>query len=303
MAVTTLLDIAKANAADPVVGLIEEVVTFSPEVQFGSARTIRGLNYRTLVRTALPGVAFRNANEGAALTKSTWENRLIECYTLNPRWECDKAVADRYEDGATAFIAMEADAMLKSSMIHLGSQFYYGTSNDSKGFPGLVAAYDSTNMEVDAGGTTSSTGSSVWAVKFGAQGVQWVYGANGQLAMSDVSEQRVLDGSSNPYTAYCQELLAYVGLQVGNKYAIGRIRDLTEDSGKGLTDARIASLLEKFPVGYKPDYLFMNRRSLRQLQSSRTATNPTGAPAPFPSESFGIPIVVTDSITSTESLS
>lgn len=302
MAVTTLLDIAKANAADPVVGLIEEVLTYSPEVALGSARTIRGLNYRTLVRTALPGVAFRNANEGAALTKSTWENRLIECYTLNPRWECDKAVADRYEDGAAAFIAMEADAMMKASMITLGSQFYYGTSSDAKGFPGLVAAYDS-SMEVDAGGTTASTASSVWGVTFGPQAVQWVYGSEGRLSMSDLSEQRVLDASNNPYTAYCQELLAYPGLQVGNKYAIARIRDLTADSGKGLTDALIAQLLEKYPVGYKPDYLFMNRRSLRQLQSSRTATNPTGAPAPFPSESFGIPIVVTDSITSTEALS
>lgn len=303
MAVTTLLDIAKANGTDAAVGLIEEVVTYAPEVALGSARTIRGMNYRTLVRTALPGVAFRNANEGAALTKSTWENRLIECFTLNPRWECDKAVADRYEDGAPAFIALEASAIMKSSMITLGSQFYYGVSNDAKGFPGLVAAYDSTNMEIDAGGTTATTGSSVWAVTFGPQAVQWVYGSGGMLAMSDLSEQRVLDASNNPYTAYCQELLAYPGLQVGNKYAIGRIRDLTADSGKGLTDALVAQLLEKFPVGFKPDYLFMNRRSLRQLQSSRTATNPTGAPAPFPSESFGIPIVVTDSITSTEALS
>jgi hypothetical protein len=303
MAVTTLLDIAKANAADPVVGLIEEVVTYAPEVMYGAARTIRGLNYRTLVRTALPGVAFRNANEGSALTKSTWENRLIECYTLNPRWECDKAVADRYEDGAAAFVALEADGVMKASMIHLGSQFYYGTANDSKGFPGLVAAYDSSAMEVDAGGTAANTGSSVWAVKFGPQAVQWVYGNGGSLEMSELDTQRVLDASNNPYTAYVQELLAYPGLQVGNKYAIGRIRDLTADTGKGLTDALIAQLLEKFPVGYKPDYLFMNRRSLRQLQSSRTATNPTGAPAPFPSESFGIQIIVTDSITSTEALS
>jgi len=96
--------------------------------------------------------------------------------------------------------------------------------------------------------------------------------------------------------------LAYPGLQIGNKYAVGRIKKITTDSGKTLTDALIAQLLEKFPVGFRPDYLFMNRRSLRQLQSSRTATNPTGAPAPFPSESFGIPIVVTDSIVSTETL-
>ena len=152
----------------------------------------------------------------------------------------DKAVADRYEDGAQAFIALEADGIMRAAMLTLGSQFYYGTSNDAKGFPGLLAAYDSTNMVVDAGGTTASTGSSVWGVKWGPKAVQWVYGSEGQLSVSDVSEQRVLDGDSNPYTAYVQELLAYPGLQIGNKFAVGRIKKLTADSGKGLTDGLIS---------------------------------------------------------------
>jgi hypothetical protein len=51
-----------------------------------------------------------------------------------------------------------------------------------------------------------------------------------------------------------------------------------------------------------PTILVMNRRSLKQLQESRTATNATGAPAPFPSEAFGVPILVTDAITNTEAL-
>jgi hypothetical protein len=165
-----------------------------------------------------------------------------------------------------------------------------------------LAAYDATNMVVDAGGTTASTGSSVWGVKWGPKAVQWVYGSDGQLSVSDVSEQRVLDGSNNPYTAYVQELLAYPGLQVGNKFAVGRIKKLTADSGKGLTDGLISQLLAKFPVGYKPDVLLMSRRSRMQLQMSRTATTPTGAPAPYPQEAFGVPIEETDSIIDTEAL-
>lgn len=305
MAVTTLLDIAKANGSDAAVGLIEEVLTAAPEVQFGAARTIKGLSYKTLVRTGLPSAGFRNANEGTTPTKSTWENRVIECFTLNPRWECDKAVADRYEDGAQAFIALEADGITRASMITLGSQFYYGTGTggDAKGFPGLIQMHDSTNMVVDATGSTASTGSSVWAVMFGPKAVQWVYGLDGALSVSDVAEARVTDSNDAPYTAYVQEMLAYPGLQVASKYSVARIKKLTADSGKGLTDALIAQLLSKFPVGFKPDYLFMSRRSLMQLQASRTATSTTGAPAPFPSESHGVPIQVTDSILDTESLS
>jgi hypothetical protein len=304
MAVTTLLDIAKANGSDAAVGLVEEVLNAFPEVRLGAARTIKGLNFKTLVRTALPTAGFRNANEGVSPGKSTLENRLVECFILNPRWECDKAVADSYEDGASAYIAMEADGQVRASMITLGGQFYYGSGSggDAKGHPGLIQAYDATGMVVDAGGTTASTGSSVWAVRFGPQAVQWVYGNNGQLAVSDVAEQRVLDSNNAPYTAYCQELLARPGLQVASKYAVGRIKKLTADSGKGLTDALIAQLLSKFPVGHKPDYLLMSRRSLMQLQASRTATNATGAPAPFPTEAFGVPIVPTDSILDTEAL-
>jgi hypothetical protein len=40
--------------------------------------------------------------------------------------------------------------------------------------------------------------------------------------------------------------------------------------------------------------IVMNRTALAELRDSRTATNPSGAPAPFPTEAFGIPIVVTD---------
>lgn len=308
MAMPTLLDIAKKNGSDKAVGLIEEVLTFAPEVSLGAARSIKGLNYKTLVRTSLPGVSFRNHNEGTAATKSTFENRLVEAYLLNPRWECDKAVADADEDGAEAFIALEAQAIMQASMNYLGSQFYYGLTNDAKGFPGLVASYDSAmEVSVSTSGSTANTGSSVWGVTWGPQDVQWILGLNGSMTVSDVTEVRLLDSNNNPYTAYSQELLSRIGLQVGNKYAVSRIKNLTDDSGKGLTDARINQLLEKYPVGRQPSVLFMNRRSLRQLQSSRTATNPTGQPAPFPTSVSGIagqnvPIVVTDSITNTEAL-
>ncbi|MEX0587053.1 MAG: major capsid protein [Pirellulales bacterium] len=298
----TLLDIAKANGSDAVVGLIEETSSIHPEITMGAARTIKGLNYKTLVRTGLPTVGFRNFNEGTAATKGTYENRLVETFIFNPRWECDKAVADSHEDGAPAFISMEAAGIMEAAFQHLSEQFYYGVGNDAKGFPGLIAAYDATNMVVDAGGTTSDTGSSVWAVKFGPRDVSWVYGNGGSLDLSDVSTQRILDANDNPFTAYVQEILARPGLQVGGVRSVARIKKLTADSGKGLTDARIAALLLTFPAGIVPDVLLMSRRSLEQLRASRTATNMTGAPAPIPTEAFGVRIEVTDAISNVESL-
>jgi len=314
----TLLDIAKLNLGDAEVGLIEEAIYNCPEVTgfdretnqlipgVGQTKTIRGINYSTKVRTALPSAGFRNANEGVTATKSTFENRLVETFILNPRWECDKAVADRNEEGPEAFIAEEADAQLKASFLQAARNFYYGTntsySGDAKGHPGLIDAYDATNRVLDAGGTTANTGSSVWLVKWGPQDVRWVLGQNGELAVSDVRIETIFDGSSNPLTGYVQELLAYLGVQVGSINAVVRIKKLTEDSGKGLTDAAFAKALEKFPAGVRPDVAFCTKRSRRQLQSSRTATHPSGQPAPFPVEVFGVPLVVTSALSDTEAL-
>ena len=321
----TLLDIAKINAAGGLAELLDEAARPVPEITgryvnamgqmdqssvIGDARTIAGTQYKTLVRTALPTASFRDANAGSSSSGSTFENRLVECFLLNPRWDCDKAIADSAEDGAAAYIAAEAAAILTSALMTLGKQFYYGagaTNNgngDAKGHPGLIDAVNS-NQVVDAGGTTASTGSSCWAVKFGPMDVQWVLGGDGNLGVSDVRIESIVDpnASTKRYTAYVQELLSWVGLQVRSQNCIGRIKKLTADSGKGLTDARLGSLLATFPTGWRPDAFFCSRRSLEQLRASRTATNVTGAEAPTPTTFEGIPIIPTDSILNTESLS
>jgi len=308
----TLLDIAKRNAADLTIELLDEAAKANPEVGMGAARTIRGQLYKTLVRTGWPTVTFRNANEGTAADHSKTENRLVETYILNPQWECDKAVADRSEDGTEAYIADEADATVSASIFQVAKCFYYGndaTFGDAKGFPGLLQAYDSTattGMVVDAGGTTANTGSSVWAVTWGEKFVQWVWGQGGNLELSDVQEARLTDTTGNPYDGYRQSLMGYPGLQVRHSKCVGRIKKITADSGKRLTDLLIYSLLAKFPAKLHPDVLFMTLRSLEQLRASRTATNPTGAPAPYPEYIQGrskrIPILVTEALVDTESL-
>lgn len=304
----TLLDIVKANGSDGLVGLIDETTKAHPEIALIAARTIRGISYKTLVRTALGRTtgSFRDANAGTVPVKNTYENRTVECFILEALIRVDKAVADAYEDGPQAMIALESSGVVEGEMQGLASQFFYGrgTNGNTAGFPGLMQAYDSTNMVVDAGGTTASTGSSAWLVKTGPQAVQWVYGNNGGIALGNVQEIQVADAADSTkfYTAYARNFFARPGLAVNSTQSVCRIKKLTADNGKGLTDALVATALSKFPVGMRPDYLFCNRRSLAQLQNSRTATNPTGAPAPIPTESHGIPIQVTDAILSTEGL-
>ena len=122
-----------------------------------------------------------------------------------------------------------------------------------------------------------------------------------EIQIGESMIQRVA-GATGYYPAYYTPASVWLGLQMGGAYSVGRIANLTEDSGKGLTDDLIADLLSQFPAGRQPSVLCMSRRSLKQLQISRTATNATGAPAPFPTEAFGVPIIVTDALINTEAL-
>jgi hypothetical protein len=314
----TILDIAKFNGSDAVAGLIDETIRNTPELtgvtlagqkvpMVGTSRTIKGIGYKTLVRTSLPTVSFRGGNQGTALGRSTWENRYYEAMLLTPPIEIDEEVANLDEDGPAACMAKEASGIWSASVQTVCRQFYYGATsalsqgaNDSMGFPGLAQVLDTTNMQVDATGTAATTGSSVWAVRYGLQDVSWIFGLQGEMRLTDPQRVRVTDGAGNPYMALHQEIVCRVGLQVGRSWSMGRIKNLTADAGKGLTDKLLGQLASCFKVGYPPHAFFMSRRSLEQLRESRTAVNITGAPAPTPVEFEGIPILPTESILNTE---
>lgn len=315
MARLSLLDIAKRNAGDAIVGLIEENLTYAPEAQTFPARTIKGTSYKTLIRTDGPGISFRNANEGVAATKSTYKNMLVECFILDGRIEVDKAVVDAAEDGAAQVLADEASGRMKKVLIGLGSQVWYGVSADAKGFAGCQATVDS-SMVQDAGGTTADTGSSVYGVTFGPKDCQFVFGNSTPLRLPEWRLESVTDsGGTNKFTGYVSSIEGWVGFQIGNKYSISRLQDCTEaEAAARVSDTWLGRLLAKYPVGHRPDVWFMNRRSAEQLQRSRTVTSVTVGPgaksakgteiwAPWPTESHGIPVIVTDSIVSTEALS
>lgn len=321
MANLTLLDIAKLNGSRKEIGLIESVMDSAPELKLFPARTIAGTGYTTVDRHALPTVGFTKANEGIAPSKSKFKTRRVECFPFRGAINADKLVADAYEDGAPAYQALEAAGVMKAAAIEIGQQVYYGIDNDADGFPGLQAINTAhvdggSGLRISAGGTTASTGSSVYALKFGPEGVMMVWGGNSRsgLALAPFREQSVTDANAGQYTAYVSELGAWAGLQCVHPFAVGRICNLTADSGKGLTDALLAELVASFPVGFVPDVLLMSRRSRRQLQASRASVvalqgnGKTGtlgggsAYVPTPTDFEGIPIVATDSIVNTEAL-
>lgn len=318
MASATLLDIAKLNGNDKVVGLIEENLTAAPEVSVFPMRTISGTNYYTVKRTGFPSVGFRAANAGVTPSKSTFTKQLVECYILSGAIEVDRAVAMAHEDGQEAFEMIESSGVMKQALIELGSQIWYGVSTDSAGFPGIKAATPfGGTIVLNSGGSDADVQSSVYAVKFGTQNVQLIAGRNTSFELTDFRDQQITDpnDSNKRLAGRVADLTAWVGLQIGNANCVGRIANVGQDSETNdtLTDAKIVQLLQKFPVGYMPDALFMSRRSASQLQRSRTVTINSGPGsakaggnleivAPLPTSAMGINIIVTDSILNTDAV-
>lgn len=313
----TMLDIAKLNGTDKTVGLIEENLRYAPELERFPMRTIRGTSYKTGIRTGLPTTGFRAANEGQTPSKSTFAQRLIEAYIFGGQIEVDKAVADAHEDGAEVLQALEAVGVMKSAMQNLGKQIWYGTTQDAKGFPGVKAAttFGGTTaagdaLTINATGTTALTASSVYAVKFGEQDAQLIGGNNKAWQLDDFTIQQITAGNGGKLTAYVAGLTGWIGLQIGNENCVRRICNLTAETGKGLTDLLLADLFATFPVGFRPDAVFASRRSVSQLQKSRTVVlqgqgtlrpdQPTLAPRPTSYD--GVPIIESDSILNTDAI-
>lgn len=298
MANLTLLDLAKRTGSDAVVGLIEDVTTYAPEFSVMLARPMPGTTYKLTRRTALPTAQFRNANEAASTSKSTYVQETKEMYFLDVPLEVDEAIVKGDPREIGDVLVDEASGALESAINLIGSQMYYG--GDAKGFAGLDS-----QVSVDtvfAGGTTSTT--SAYLVDVSLQGVHFVVGQDGAIELPDWMRQKVSAGNF----AYVTNLSSYIGLQVGSANSVYRVRGITPTGSKYLTDALGAQCLSNVPLRRRNNLRwFMNRTAAYTLQVSRSAVGQVNAGrgglpafAEFPTELQGIPITVTDSLANTE---
>lgn len=278
-----------------------------------------GTTHRYTKETGAPVVGFRAANAGRDMDSSDDTLVSVDLKILDFSWLSDFAVANAWRKGKEVYIAREGGRHIASSLIAFEKQFINGivgasdsaaASGSAAGFAGFrdAATVDALadTMVVNAGGTTADTVSSVWAVRLATNGVCGVYKGDGpsfELGETTVVQRVVNPGTDNKtFPAYYTPGSAWLGAQVGSAYDIGRIANLTNDSGKGLTDLLLSQLIQKFPIGFGPTHILMSRRSRGQLQRSRTTYSPTGQPAPLPAEYEGIPIIATDAISDTEEL-
>jgi hypothetical protein len=300
-----LLVLNDLNAAEiDVTDLLQDapllrVMTAVPASQGGTV-------HKYLKKTVAAGGAFRDVNTGLANAAGKEEMVTVTCKYLDGSFHRDVALADGFKDGRAAFMAKEVTRALTAMFSIAEKQIILGTGNDANGFVGFAAntAVDKADdaMVVNAGG---SGGKSVYLCRSTVDDLALVCGNDGVIKFDFDPEQLVriiTDAATGAgYSAMLATLGAWMGVQMGSIYSLGRICNLDGTSSHTLTDDHIADAISKFPAGRGPNVIAMNRVALKELRQARTATSPTGAPAPFPQDWEGIPIVVTDSLPSNES--
>lgn len=315
MAVMTSTDVLKINNAEELIGLIDDCAKEIPEIQFFGASPVTKNTYQTLALDGLPATGFRAADALRTFDSAVLVNKTVTCKYLDASWTIPVAVANQSDWGPDFAKALQARAHVKSALLTLAKQIWHGVTSDANGFVGLDALIDAVvdtssnkimvvEANTPASGSTIADADTVYAVRTGVDSCQIAWGNEGRLDEGEVVEQMLYTQTTSGGTTttqgawhYAQKIGAWAGLQVTSKYAAGKITNLSALSGNaGLDDDLLYQLIERFPVGQRPDGIFMSRRSFSQLRQSRTAYNAVGAPAPYPTEFEGIPIHVTDSI-------
>lgn len=263
-----------------------------------------GTLHKYLRQTVASAAAFRAALDGVDNAASQDELVTATLQILDGSFHADVALADAYKGGRGAYLQREMFRKMRQIFSTVEKQVIYGVGNDAAGFIGihdgvLTAIANAMVIEATTAGSTVDKQTSVYFLRHGDDDLAVVLGNDGKIVVEDEPTiQRVAGSSSGTFPALFVPVTGYIGLQLGSAYSTARICNVET----ALDDDDLYAGLSLFPSARQPNAIVMNRKAAKLLRQSRTATNPTGAPAPFPTMLDNIPIIVTDSVKSTEAV-
>lgn len=288
------------------------VVSNPREIFDAHTQTIDEMEYKVLVETKSGDVGFRNVNGVSQTTLPEFDIRRFSPAIANPHIDVDVALEDMMNSnpGAAGQMLMKMKAsVIDGAYRTLGKQFYYGKSHNSLGYDGLANILSckrnnggkatTCDLEFSAGGTTADKQSSIWLIAWGEMNVSIVYGGGigANFSWSELMP-RLVQTAAGEATHKWSYLRMYPMVVVARPNCIARICNVEE-----INDAQLhKAIAECEEQGFVPDCIYMRPSILETLRNSRTATTPTGAPAPVPESVANIPIHTTMSISRTESV-
>lgn len=300
-----LTELAQVNDKNVLDLGMSDLLDEAPVIARMAAEATDGDTHKYLKQTGAPTVGFRAVNDGRENTKSADTEVTVTLKLLDCSVVVDKAIADQYRFGADAYVGREVGRHLRAGFFHAENAFLNGTGFDANSFNGLSddAQLDAVadTMVEDAGGAAPNAQSSLWGIKTGSdqRDAMLISGQDGNIAIGETITQ-FIDGATGRFPVYATPIFAWLGMQIGGAFSVGRLANL--DATATLDDDKISDFLSLFPGNRLPTFMVTNRTQLKHLQQSRTATSPSGAPAPFPTEAFGIPLITSEAVGSTDAV-
>lgn len=231
-----LIDLYKrsANLGDQQIATVIELLAQSNPI-LEDAITLecnQGTQHLTTVRTGLPSVTWGKLYQGTAPSKSTTAQVTDATGFCQGLSSIDKRLLDIAGPRRNEVRLSEAKPFLEALSQEMASTIFYGSAATPEEFIGLGERFnDSTAANggqiVKAGGA-STDNTSIWFVMWGENQTHLLYpqGTKAGVMREDKGEQRVLDGSSNPYWAMEELFTWHNGLTVRDWRYVSRIANI-----------------------------------------------------------------------------
>lgn len=323
----TLVDIAKrTDPSGNIADVVESLSKVNPILQDIAWREGNLPTGHTFVsRAALPTPSWRKFNQGIAPTKSVVDNYTETCGMLESYAKVDCGLAD-LSGNAPAFRADEDKSFVQGFGIEVARAFFYESlSTNPERIHGLVPRLNATAGNpaaaqiVKADATAAGADqTSIWLVGWSPDTVFGIFpkGSKAGLSSEDLGKQLTKDsGGTNEFTAYVTHWMWKLGLVVRDYRYLVRICNIDTSAWKADLSAGadiVLSLMDAIAAMYSLEgvqpVLYMNRAcySMFNKQLIKKATvnlleylDRGGARLPH---FMGIPIRVSDAITSTEAV-
>lgn len=191
VSLVTLADVAKSK--DAKIGKVAEVLVRENAAlnDIPYMEMNEGTIHKETIRSALPDVYYRKANQAIPASKTTTEERTFTASHFESKSQMDAAVAARGGQDRIAYNRWnQAQGHIQAMAIEHANLLIYGSPTDSnRKSAGLVDIYStlSTSEEtskqiIDAGGTTGDN-CSIWLINWGEQALFGVYPSGTQAGL------------------------------------------------------------------------------------------------------------------------
>ena len=263
-----LIDMYKGDAPGTVIELLNKQ---NPILDDAVAMECNmGTTHRHMIRTGLPSVTWGRLYQGTPQSKATIQQVDDTTGFLETGSLVDARLLQLAKDPARMRLTESAPYLEALNQEMATGMFYHDTAATPEKFKGLAARYNVRGgpgagaQVIHGGGSNAGENTSIWFVTWGDHATHLLYpnGTKAGVSVEDKGEQRVLDGSQNPY--YAKETLFrwHIGLAVKDWRYNARIANIDASDAIGGT-------VDLWDLMRKAYYRLQSRR--RDAQSSRIA--------------------------------